>query len=358
MSRSFSVYWRDMASGTTQGAGSCLLRWSLIPLSLIYALVQRIRTALYRAGCLTTRTLPRPVISVGNIAVGGTGKTPVTAHIARLVMARGLKVAVLSRGYGGSREGETLVVCDGQEIFLRADECGDEPFLLARTIPGLMVVMGSDRHAAGLLAMERLKPDLFLLDDGFQHLRLQRDLNILLLDCSRPFGNGWTLPGGLLREPVAAALRADRIIHTRCPGHVPNIPSLGLIPQASCRYRLARLLPLAGGEALELTSLAGCGVMACAGIAEPEQFFRGLEAEGLQLICRLPLADHAAYDAAVVSELSGALRRCGARYCIVTEKDAVKLGGIPADLAAAILVAPLELELDDAGLLSDILKLL
>ena len=358
MKEFFSAYWRGMASGTTTGAWSGGLRWSLIPLSLIYALIQRIRSALYRAGLLTIRRLPRPVISVGNIAVGGTGKTPVTAHIAQLVMAQGVKVAVLSRGYGGSREGETIIVSDGKEIFLTADECGDEPLLLARTIPGLMVVMGSDRHAAGLLAMERLKPDLFLLDDGFQHLRLHRDLNILLLDCSRPFGNGWTMPGGLLREPAGAALRADWIIHTRCRGHIVDIPFLTRIPQAACSYRLNKLVPLDGSEPIEMRSLAGCGVMACAGIAEPEQFFHSLEEEGLQLLRRLPLPDHAAYDSAVVSLVSGALRGSGARYCIVTEKDAVKLDGIPADLAATILVAPLGLELEGDGLLTDILNLL
>jgi tetraacyldisaccharide 4'-kinase len=154
---------------------------------------------LYRIGILETRKLPRLVISIGNIAVGGTGKTPVTAHLARLIMAQGLKVAVLSRGYGGTLEGQTAIVSDGREITLSADQCGDEPFLLAKSVPGLAVVIGSDRYAAGQLALKGFDTDIFLLDDGFQHLRLHRDLNILLLDCSRPFGNGWDC---LLNGPI------------------------------------------------------------------------------------------------------------------------------------------------------------
>jgi len=355
---SLTAYWRGLASGTLNDLLARLVRALLVPPAVAYALSQRLRAGLYRAGALNTRRLPRPVISIGNIAAGGTGKTPVTAYIARLLLARGLRVAVLSRGYGGDREGQTVVVSDGNETFLSANECGDEPFLLARTIPGLMVVIGADRHAAGQLAMERLNPDIFLLDDGFQHLRLHRDLNILLLDCVRPFGNGRTLPAGLLREPVGAALRADWIIHTRCQGLIQNIPFLTRIPQTSCRFRLGKLAPLTGGDPVEMKSLVGCGIIACAGIAEPEQFFRGLEEQGLRLLCRLPLADHAVYDAGVVSGLKDALRTSGARYCIVTEKDAVKLGGIPDGLAAAILVAPLELMLEDGALQTDILNLL
>jgi tetraacyldisaccharide 4'-kinase len=330
----------------------------LVPSSFVYALIQRLRAGMYRAGVLNTQKLSRPVISVGNITVGGTGKTPVTAHIARLLLAKGLKVAVLSRGYGGSCEGQILLVSDGQEILLSAHECGDEPFLLASTIPGLMVVIGTDRHAAGQLAMERLNPDIFLLDDGFQHLRLHRDLDILLLDYARPFGNGWTLPAGLLREPEQAALRADWIIHTRCQGSIINIPFLIGIPQVACRYRLARLVPLAGGEPVEISSLAGSPIIACAGIAEPEQFFCSLEELGLRLLARLPLADHAVYGAGVVSTLKSTMQASNARYCIVTEKDAAKLGDISDDLAAAILIAPLALELECDGLVSDILNLL
>jgi tetraacyldisaccharide 4'-kinase len=347
-----------MASGAASSGWSTLLLQLLIPLSFVYATGQRLRVGLYRAGILKTRKLTRPVVSIGNITVGGTGKTPVTAHIARFLLARGYRVTVLSRGYGGSLEGQTAVVSDGSNILHNPEQCGDEPFLLARSVPGLAVVIGSDRFAAGQLALKECAPDIFLLDDGFQHLRLHRDLNILLLDFARPFGNGWTLPAGLLREPIQAALRADWIIHTRCDSVIADIPLLTQIPQTSCRYRLGRLIPLGGGESLEMSAFAGLPLIACAGIAEPEQFFVGLEQRGLRLLRRLPLADHAAYDMEVVSGIKEAMSISKARYCVVTEKDAVKLVAIAGELEASILVAPLEIDMEDAGLMTDLLKLL
>ena len=138
MTSAFSTHWRNMANGTRSSVLDRLLLALLIPLALVYALVQRLRAALYRAGMLKNRRLPRPVISVGNITVGGTGKTPVTALIARMLLERGARVAVLSRGYGGAREGTTAIVSDGSRILLTAEECGDEPYLLASTVPGLM----------------------------------------------------------------------------------------------------------------------------------------------------------------------------------------------------------------------------
>jgi tetraacyldisaccharide 4'-kinase len=159
---------------------------------------------------------------VGNITVGGTGKTPVVALLAGFCISRGKRVAVLSRGYGGTLHGETRLVSDGREIFLTPGEAGDEPFMLATRIPGLMVVIGPDRYKAGLFAQEQLDPDIFILDDGFQHLRLNRDLNILLLNQAKPFGNGCVLPAGWLREYRSAAKRADLVIYTRCGNQIPH----------------------------------------------------------------------------------------------------------------------------------------
>ena len=226
MSNYLHTYWRSLGSGARNGTSDRLLLALLIPFALIYSLVLRLRAWLYQIGLLKTWRLARPVISVGNITVGGTGKTPVTAWLARQLMKRGCVVAVLSRGYGGSLEGSAAIVSDGVTVFLKPEECGDEPYLLASTVPGLIVVIGSDRYQAGMLVMESLAPDIFLLDDGFQHIRLHRDMNILLLDCAKPFGNGWTLPAGLLREPRSAALRASWIIRTRCrdiPMHIRGL---------------------------------------------------------------------------------------------------------------------------------------
>ena len=355
MNGSFSSYWREMASGSSAGAGSRLLRVFLIPLSLVYALVQRMRTELYRTGILKTRRLSRPVISIGNIAVGGTGKTPITAHLARLIMAQGLKVAVLSRGYGGTLEGQNAIVSDGQRIILSAAQSGDEPFLLAKSVPGLAVVIGSDRYAAGQLAMKVCAPDVFLLDDGFQHLRLQRDLNILLLDCTRPFGNGWPLPAGLLREPKRAVDRADLVVLTRCPEGALAVSPVPGKPYCRARHDLADLLPLTGGEPLQFETLRGRGVVAFSGIAEPQAFVDGLRRQGLQVIASLCFPDHVAYSDARLSEIEDLLRTSAADFAITTEKDGVKLDRLPKASAQKILLARLSLGVDDPAPLTELL---
>ena len=356
MTSTLLTYWRSLANGTRTGLFDRLLLTLLAPLSLPYTLVQRLRAGLYRTGVLKTMRLPRPVVSVGNITVGGTGKTPTTALIARLLMERGAKVAVLSRGYGGSMEGTTAIVSDGHKILLTAEQCGDEPYLLAATAAGLMVVMGSDRHKAGLLAMERLGPDIFLLDDGFQHLALHRDLDILLVDSARPFGNGLTLPAGLLREPTAAARRADLIVHTRCPEGNTPAPAMAGKPRCIARHRLAGLMPLSGGAPLAFSDLAGLGILAFAGIADPSAFFAGLTGQGLNLVRTLPFPDHVRYDNARIAELDAIMEECGAEYAVTTEKDGVKLRHLSPELARRVMLARLELTLDDPSPLTALLE--
>jgi len=347
MKASSATYWRALASGTRKDMLDRLILALLIPLALPYALIQRLRAGLHSAGILRANSLPRPVISVGNITVGGTGKTPVTAYIARLLLEQGLKVAVLSRGYGGTLEGQTAIVSDGREILLAAEQCGDEPFLLASTVPGLMVVMGSDRHAAGMLALDRLSPDIFLLDDGFQHLALRRDVNILLLDCMRPFGNGWTLPAGLLREPHCAAERADLIIHTRCPDAGSSARAVPGKPACRARHGLGTVVPLTGGNPVAIETLRGKKVLAFAGIAEPEHFFAELRSRGVELVAAISFPDHAPYDDARIAGLAAQMRACGAECAVTTEKDGVKLRQLPPKLAENILLAPLALAIDD-----------
>lgn len=359
MSGSFSAYWRSLANGTATDLPDRLLLILLAPLSLMYSLALRLRAACYRAGILTTRRLPRPVISVGNLTVGGTGKTPVTAYIARALIRQGYRVAVLSRGYSGSLEGQTLVVSDGRTVMMEAEQCGDEPYLLASTVPGLMVVMGSDRFAAGTLAMEQLAPDIFLLDDGFQHLRLHRDLNILLLDHDRPFGNGWTLPAGLLREPLSAARRADLVIRTRCPLVSPAPPPLPRLPCCDARHNLGSFLPMGGREPLHLEALHDKRVLAFAGIADPPAFFASLEKLGLDLVAVLPLPDHVVYDDTLMAELNRLMAASHADLAVTTEKDGVKLRHWPGTLGEKILLARLDLEIaDPAPLTAALLNLL
>lgn len=356
MKTSYSTYWRELANGSRTATVDQLLILLLAPFGLAYSLVQKLRAILYRVGILKTRRLPRPVISIGNITVGGTGKTPMTAYIARLLLERGYKVAVLSRGYGGSLEGQSVIVSDGVSVMLGPNECGDEPYLLASTVPGLMVVIGTDRYAAGCLAVQQLSPDLFLLDDGFQHLRLQRDLNILLLDSCRPFGNGWTLPAGLLREAATAARRADLIILTRCPEGATVTPLVSGKPAFAASHRLVDALPLTGGNPVPLTELQGPGFLAFAGIAQPDFFFSALRERGINVVATLPFPDHADYDQAVLDTISETLLSSGAEYAVTTEKDGVKLKQLPESVATVTYLARLDIVLDKPSELQALIR--
>lgn len=347
-------YFRELTEGRRQGVGARVILLLLTLLSFPYLLIIRLRAIAYAAGVLPSRRLDRPVISVGNLTVGGTGKTPAVAMLARYFLARGKRVVVLSRGYGGTLNGRVGIVANGRDMLLNAEAAGDEPFLLAATVPGLAVVVGADRYRAGLLAMERLAPDIYILDDGFQHLRLERDLNILLLDSNRPFSNGRTLPAGLLREPPSAAVRADLIIYTRCSGgeglgHFPVIPT--------CRafHHLAGVTPPGGGEMRSFADLKKLRGVAFAGIADPVPFFNDLEEEGLTLAARLSFPDHCRYGEKEVAEVLRSSASCGADYLITTEKDGVKLGPYRERLAN-VYTASLEMWVADPGPLVALLE--
>lgn len=348
-------YFLDLLDGKRPRLRDRVLWGVLRVVAVVYAFVLRLRALAYRFGILRSFRLPVPVISVGNITMGGTGKTPMVAWIAKYLITRGKRVAVLSRGYGGSAKGAVRIVSDGSTVFLSPEEAGDEPYLLARKIPGLIVVIGADRHQAAQAVLNDLKPDVFILDDGFQHLRLRRDLNILLLDAGNPFGNGATLPAGLLREAPSAAHRADIVVYTRSgedhrADHVPGKPC--------CRtqHRLCGLVPLSGGEPQDFASLQQKQrMMAFSGIANPEAFFNALEAEGAKLITTLTFPDHTPYEdeeLAAICRLRDASRSA---VLLTTEKDAVKLAAVAGKLGSCYAVT-LELEFRDSAPLEGCLQ--
>jgi tetraacyldisaccharide 4'-kinase len=187
----------------------------LFMLSLFYGGTVKTREAFYNRGVLRSKKLPCIVISIGNITVGGTGKTPMTIHVAELVKRLGYKVVVISRGYKGVAEKTGGVVSDGKTIFMEADESGDEPFMIANRLKSIPVVVGKNRFNAGMTALNSFKPDVIVLDDASQHLQLKRDIDLVLLDNSCPFGNHQLLPRGTLREPLSALMRSDAFILTR-----------------------------------------------------------------------------------------------------------------------------------------------
>lgn len=339
-------YFRELWEGKRCRAGDKLLVALLIPCAFIYGVVLRLRAFLYARGILATYRLAAPVVSVGNLSVGGTGKTPMAIYLARLFIGRGKRVALLSRGYGGAGGDAVRVVSDGSRILLSPSEAGDEPVLLARSVPGLIVVTGSNRYRAGLEAFNRFQPEIFLLDDGYQHIRLERDINILLLDAGRPFGNGWTLPAGLLREPLCAARRADFIVWTRAEGEMRG-PEIFGIPSFRSRHKLSGFVPLSGGTTTPFAALHGKKGIACAGIADPASFFHDLIDAGLELSATLAFRDHCRYDEQERAAIRHAVTAHGADYLITTEKDAVKLA-VDFDISIAAYAAVLGLEIFDA----------
>ncbi|MFP4347000.1 MAG: tetraacyldisaccharide 4'-kinase, partial [Desulfococcaceae bacterium] len=190
--------------------------------SVLYGGILELRARGYRRGILKSRRLSCRVISVGNITAGGAGKTPMTIYLSRALQRSGYRVAVVSRGYGGRAQKTGGIVSEPGRIRMGPETAGDEPFMMAQTLGKTPVLVGGDRYRSGITALKRFQPEIILLDDGFQHLKLKRDLDLVLLDCRRPVGNGRVLPRGPLREPLTALKRADAFVLTRCAGTAPD----------------------------------------------------------------------------------------------------------------------------------------
>ena len=313
------------------------------PWQLLYGGAHGLRRAWYRK---RARRLPRPVLSVGNLHWGGAGKTPLVAALAASLRDRGLAVCILSRGYAGRGHG-VRVVSAGEGPLLGPTVAGDEPVLLAGELPGVAVVVGADRHHAGLHALARLTPppDLFLLDDGFSHLALARDLDLLAFPAADPFAGGRLPPGGRLREPLASAARADAVLLTgaaaagageelaaalrphgfRGPGFAAPSRLLPAVLQA----------PAAGGPLAPPAR-----VLLVAGIARPAPFFAAARALGYAVAGELAFPDHHAYPEASLKEIRAAFAAGAAEAVLTTGKDRVKLlGRLDLPLAELPLVA-------------------
>ncbi len=309
---SFSLSWQERIIATV-----------LVPAGWLYGLLAAVRVTLYRLGFFSVYRAPVPVISIGNLAVGGTGKTPAVNWLIKHLLAQGRKVAVVSRGYGGRGvPGGVGVVSAGAGPLLAPEICGDEPFLLARRNPRALIVVAPKRACGVRQAIEELGADIIVLDDGFQHLAVARDLDIVLLDGNYPLGNGRVLPAGRLRERPSALARGDLFLLTRCGDKIPRLPVLPG-PVLCSRHRLDAIALSLDGAEIPLTNLAGRRGVAFAGIADPEVFFADLRRMGLQLVQTVALPDHAVFGADVRARLKAVA--AGADYLITTEKDGVKL---------------------------------
>jgi tetraacyldisaccharide 4'-kinase len=310
--------YKAVISGQEKGVLPGLVRGALTGLSALYRAGMGGRNFLYSKGVLNRVGLPVPVVSVGNITVGGTGKTPLVEYIARHFVERGKKPVILSRGYGG---------WGGRN---------DEALVLEENLPGVAHVQAQNRVLAGLRAVREHKADCIVLDDGFQYRRLKRDLDIVVIDARNPFGYGRLLPRGLLREPVEALARADVVVISKIDESQNS--TLFEVRDTLEKYvkggRIfsARHCPITsyvmagkGKREEGLSTLKGKKVLAFCGIGSPESFRRSVEGVGCEVAGFRSFPDHYSYGKEAIGGLREAAERCGVEALITTQKDAVKL---------------------------------
>lgn len=343
---------------------------SLIPLSAVYNAITRARFAAYRRGWFSVSELAAPVISIGNIATGGTGKTPLVEWVCRALAAESTdeiageitgefartakRVCVLTRGYGRDNPKSQVLVSNGTELLTSEREAGDEPFLLARDLQGIAaVISNSNRVAAGQWALENLGTEVFVLDDGFQHLRLARDLNIVTIDATNPWGGGSLLPYGRLREPLTGLSRADCIVVTRTE-QIENLSSItdalerlaAAVPIFSSQMVISGIRSLDGASA-DRENIRSQPLGAFCGVGNPESFFTQLRQEGLMLSFTRTFADHHNYNQSELDALVSEAKTRGAAALITTAKDATKLSSLNLELSCYVLEIQISIDQED-----------
>ena len=345
-SESVETFLLDVIEERRMGKGYALLRFVLLILSWLFTGLVKLRIWLYKQRILRAKTLGCQVISVGNLTVGGTGKTPVVEVFARLLEERGRKVAILSRGYKSrsltfwekmkqrisnrSIEAPPRVVSDGERLLLDSYVAGDEPYMLASNLPRVAVIVDKDRVKAGKYAIRELGCDTLILDDGFQYLKLANRLDIALVDRTNPMGGGYLLPRGLLREPMRHIKRAGFIFITKCDesgARELKVKLRSLNPKAEiseCRHTAKYLRHVYGREDKPLKDLKGMRIAALSAIAVPESFERALEEQGAQIVYTKRFADHHRFTQQEIIDAINKSIEAGAEALLTTEKDAVR----------------------------------
>jgi tetraacyldisaccharide 4'-kinase len=360
------AYLLSVIHGERRGVGASLLRGALGGLAWVYAGGLKLYLLPYRMGVRKQAKLPCPVISVGNLTVGGTGKTPMTQSICEFLQARSLRVCVLSRGYRGANEHGVAVVSTPKRVELDAAAAGDEAYLLAKLLPGVPVVVGKDRRKSGALACRQFQPQAIVLDDGMQFYQLHRDLEIVLVDAQRPFDNGWTLPRGLLREPPSHLRRAGCVVITHADRVEPErLERLKATirqwtrgkPLFTAQYVIRTLRALDRSGDQPPAWLSGRRVASFCALGNPAGFEEQIERAGGVLVYRARFPDHYAPTMGELNAMIETARAACAEAILVSEKDAVKLPPLGRPLPFYALTARLTLD-DESAFFSRILQAL
>jgi tetraacyldisaccharide 4'-kinase len=308
---------------------------ALAPIAFFYQLGTNVRGLFYQIGFLKRVKLPAKVISVGNITVGGTGKTPVVIDLAKRFTDAGYKVAVLSRGYKRKSKEAYVVVSDGNGNFASCEESGDEPFLIAKSVPKSVVIVGSKRVETGRIACEKYGCNLILLDDGFQHWALARDLDIVLIDYYDNPENDALLPAGRLREGLDALRRAQYVVVTKVPsdadeGKLADLKSqiINHAPEAKlshCSFVYKSLTKIDDSLEHNLDELKEKPVLAFSGIARPQSFITSLEGLGITVVAEVDFPDHHWFSADDMKAVVEEMKDSSAVLAVTTAKDAVRI---------------------------------
>ena len=327
-------YLERVVLGEDRGALSWLIRALLLPLSLLYRVGLVVFLGIYSLGLRKRYKLDVPVISVGNLTFGGTGKTPAVQTICRMLINQGKRVVILSRGHGGTAQG-SVIVSDGNTILSSGIESGDEPMLLAATLPGVPVIVGKDRRESGRLACSKFSPDVIVLDDGLQYWQLHRDVDIVILDATKLFGSGYVMPMGDLREPVRRLQRAEIILLTNTKdlddaAYDEVVKQVSKLASNAHIYRSAHkpafFKKADNGETLDLEWAKGRRILAFCGIGKPSAFTGMLELLGASVVKNLVFQDHYRYTVEDITRINNEYRSCGAEAIVTTEKDIARLG--------------------------------
>jgi tetraacyldisaccharide 4'-kinase len=327
----------------------------LYGISLFYSAAQKLRAGCYRQKIMRSQKLPCRVISIGNMTVGGTGKTPMTIYLAQELKQAGYRVAIVSRGYKGGAERQGGIVSDGSCLLMDSERAGDEPYMMACRLKDIPVIVGKNRFEAGRLAVAKFQPDVIVLDDAFQHLQLKRDIDIVLLDHDQPFGNSHLLPRGILREPLTAMKRATALILTRCRGDADERAQSSMVSIKSfspetpvfkssaipycCTFKNGAMAPLEAApnffEPHDLKDSKNRKVFGFSGIARNDDFQHTVKTLGFNATGFLEFSDHHRYTEPDRINILRTAGETGARQLITTEKDYVRLtgkGACPMDL--------------------------